>query len=370
MIRRLNIYNFRCLESLELDFTGRSTVLLVGDNGSGKSTIRKVLEILQQIGQGVARADQLISREDRTLFVSDNEVRFEVEATLADGSVAHYSFALAFVGPLDIIVVSESLVVSDVVLISRIGEEVTRPSGKTLISDEVLALPGFFGSRSPMMRWFQSIIVLSPIPALVDGESREGTNLPSLRMADYAAWFRTTIGDYPTAYPHYFEFLKPIMPDLHSVQNRSTGLESKSLEFLFRGEDGQDIVVPFGSLSDGEKCLAFAALVVAASRLNRSLTCFWDEPDNHIGLSEVGHFVTALRQNFRKHGQLIVTSHNPEAIRGFSAENTLILSRGSHHEGPRARWASERISKIDLAEALMRGDPPFPEDPLEKPEGE
>ena len=67
------------------------------------------------------------------------------------------------------------------------------------------------------------------------------------------------------------------------------------------------------------------ALVLAANGAYGRLLCFWDEPDNYLALSEVGHFVMALRKAFQSGGQFITTSHNPEAIRRFSDENTLVL---------------------------------------------
>jgi hypothetical protein len=40
----------------------------------------------------------------------------------------------------------------------------------------------------------------------------------------------------------------------------------------------------------------------------------------------------SLRKAFQLGGQLIATSHNPEAIRRFSDENTFVLHRKSHME--------------------------------------
>ena len=84
--------------------------------------------------------------------------------------------------------------------------------------------------------------------------------------------------------------------------------------------------------------------------------CFWDEPDNYLALSEVGHFVLALRKAFQSGGQFIATSHNPEAIRRFSDENTLVLYRNSHLEPTIVRPLSEIQVNGDLVGALIRGD--------------
>jgi DNA repair exonuclease SbcCD ATPase subunit len=46
MIRRLYINNLRCLVNFELDFTDLPSSLIVGQNGTGKSSIIDALEII------------------------------------------------------------------------------------------------------------------------------------------------------------------------------------------------------------------------------------------------------------------------------------------------------------------------------------
>lgn len=51
MIERIYIHNFRCLENFELSLEGNSA-LLIGKNGTGKSTISFALALLQGIARG------------------------------------------------------------------------------------------------------------------------------------------------------------------------------------------------------------------------------------------------------------------------------------------------------------------------------
>jgi ABC-type multidrug transport system ATPase subunit len=97
-------------------------------------------------------------------------------------------------------------------------------------------------------------------------------------------------------------------------------------------------------------------MVLAANKSRGPVLCFWDEPDSHLSLDEVGHFVSALRQEFQSRGQFIATSHNPEAIRSFSDENTLLLYRKSHLEPTVVRPLSDIPISGDLVSALVRGD--------------
>ena len=110
------------------------------------------------------------------------------------------------------------------------------------------------------------------------------------------------------------------------------------------GNTKRSLDLAFEDLSDGEKCFFICAVVLASNESYGPIFCFWDEPDNYLSLSETGHFVVALRKSFKLGGQLLVTSHNGEAIRRFSAENTILLHRRSHFEPT----LSKLIENVDL----------------------
>jgi hypothetical protein len=64
----------------------------------------------------------------------------------------------------------------------------------------------------------------------------------------------------------------------------------------------------------------------------------------------------ALRSAFNSAGQFIATSHNPEAIRRFSDENTLLLHRKGHLEPTTVHRLEDVKVSGDLVGALARGD--------------
>lgn len=67
-----------------------------------------------------------------------------------------------------------------------------------------------------------------------------------------------------------------------------------------------------------------------------------------ISLSEVGHFTASLRAAFESGGQLIATSHTPEAIQQFSSATTMVLFRKGHLEPTQIRPVSELDAHGDL----------------------
>jgi predicted ATPase len=145
------------------------------------------------------------------------------------------------------------------------------------------------------------------------------------------------------------------MPDFQDFLNELIGKEFKSLIVRF-SENNATLNVNFQDLSDGEKCFFLCAVVLAANKFYGSVFCFWDEPDNYLSISEVGHFITSLRRSFKDSGQILVTSHNPEAIRKFSNENTFILDRKSHLEPTLMRLLSDIPVTGDLINSLICGD--------------
>ena len=366
MIRRLYVNNFRCLQNFELPLAGQSSVLLIGKNGSGKTAVGLALEILQRIARGTNRVDDLAKPKD--LWRTDAPLRFEIEVEL-QGKI--YEYVIAFeclAGFKELRVLEERLAVGGEpvytreaaqVHLARIGLEPER-EGRFRIDWHLVALP-IVQEQSPVdplsifKRWLARLVILRPVPSLITGDSGRETLEPNLQVTDFAAWFSGLVAYAPAAYGKIDQYLKQVMPDLKDIKNPVIGKDSRNLVVQFANGQGT-VSIPFEDLSDGEKCFMICAMVLAANHSYGPLVCFWDEPDNYLALDEVGHFVLALRRAFQSGGQFIATSHNPEAIRRFSDENTLLLYRKSHLEPTIVRPLSELQVSGDLVGALIRGD--------------
>ena len=365
VLRRLYVHNFRCLENFELSLAGQPSVLLIGKNGSGKSTIARVLENLQKIGRGTSRVGSLLGDKDITRGHSDVPVRFEIEAE-QEGVI--YAYQIAFDLPegfKELRVLEEKLSVSGKPVYAREGAQVTlSKSGKDgaskfRIDGHMVALP--IVEEKSLLIFRQSLarmLILRPIPAYITGESNSDTLEPGPEVRDFGAWFTGLLAYSPAAYSGIAGYLRQVMPDLEDVKNPLVGKDARSLVVQFSSKLGS-LSVAFADLSDGEKCFMICALVLAANKASGNLLCFWDEPDNYLALSEVGHFVIALRQAFKSGSQLIATSHNPEAIRRFSDENTMVLHRNSHLEPTVVRPSGDLKVKGDLVNALISDDLPW-----------
>ncbi len=366
MVHRLYVHNFRCLENFELRIARQSSVLLIGKNGSGKTSVALALRILQQIARGTNRVGDLVEPKDLAGGRTDVPMRFEIEVELSDGI---YQYGIAFDFPRgfkELRVLEEKLTVGGRLVYSRELAQVhlaragQEGEAEFRIDWHLVALPiiqqqSTHDPLSVFKQWLARMLILRPTPSLIQGESKEETLLPNLQVTDFAAWLAGVLAHAPSAYTMIDQYLKQVMPDLKDIRNPVVGKDSRNLEVHFSKDHGS-LRLAFEDLSDGEKCFMICALVLAANETYGPLLCFWDEPDNYLAISEVGHFVLALRKAFQSGGQLIATSHNSEAIRSFSDENTFILYRKTHLEPTILRPLSEIQVGKDLVGALVRGD--------------
>jgi ABC-type cobalamin/Fe3+-siderophores transport system ATPase subunit len=373
MIKRLYVNNFRCLENFDLALGELPSVLLLGRNGAGKSTIGLALEVLQRIARGTNRVGDLIKPKDLAHGRTDVPARFEVEVTLAGRNYA-YSVAFDFpIGFRELRVSEEKLAVDGNPIFTRELAQVRlartgRDSEAAFRIDwHLVALPIVQEqSRDDPLyifkKWLGNVLILRPVPSLARGDSEQNspqTNTPDTHVTNVGAWFFSMVAAAPSTYSQVSEYLAQVMPDFREITNRDLGGETRRLEIHFL-KDQRKAALALEDLSDGERCFIVFALTIAANTAYGPILCFWDEPDNFLAPDEVGHSVTALRRAYLNSGQLIVTSHNPEAIRRFSDTNTLYLSRKSHLE-PTIVTSVEDMRASGQFEggfidALIRGD--------------
>src|SRR5258705_293577 len=182
MIRRLYIHNFRCLENFELPISGQSSVLLIGNNGAGKTTVGLALEILQRIARGTNRVGDLVRPKDFARGRADAPMRFEIEVDL-EGIDYEYVLALEFPKTFkELRVHEEKLTVGGMPVYTRQVAQVHL--AKTGLDKEanfsidwhLVALPivQHQMQNDPLFifkQWFARMLILLPMPSLILGYS-------------------------------------------------------------------------------------------------------------------------------------------------------------------------------------------------------
>ena len=74
-------------------------------------------------------------------------------------------------------------------------------------------------------------------------------------------------------------------------------------------------------------------------------------------MDEVSQFVMGLRRGFQERGgQILMSSHNEEAVRRFSHDTTWVLGRKNHLEPTVIRLLEDLPPPADLIQSLLAGE--------------
>jgi predicted ATPase len=374
MIERLYVQNFRCLSSFELKLAGNPSALIIGRNGAGKSTIRHALGIFQQICRGSGRVDELLKPEDWSFYGryldqqsrfkgTDQPMRFEIELTLAGTA---YTYSVSFDWPANFRearVLDEALTANGQSVFTRQQAQVTLPGSNSFGLDWHVFAISVINEKPPgtslrdLKAFLASLVLMAPTPAHMDGFSESTTDRLDEEAINFASCLRGLLEKKPAVYSHLDSFLKNVIVDFSSLDHDDRGKTGKQLMITFKRPDAEESFrVEFDALSAGEKCFFLSAYIVASNAVGLPIYCFWDEPDNHLSLSEVGQFITVLRKTANRSGQFIGTSHHPETVRKFSDDNTYVLTRKSHLDPAIPKLLKDFSYKGDLVNALIRDE--------------
>jgi predicted ATPase len=343
MLNQIAIKNYKCFEDFSFSFDADThAMLLLGNNGSGKTSFADALELFQKIGRGEGRIGRLIAPEQR--WDTTCPVELKVTVTLEENRY-EYGFSLEFPdGYQELRISSEKLTCGGHVVYDRKSANIFFAQEKTTQSFtydwHVLFLPTFANNNDTLQdrvalfrAWLANILVLSPYPKMFKEEFGSSVHWPSRDCTDCASWLSHLLTSRPKSYSEIENYLKEIWYDFHTISNEQVGSLNKQLKLEFQ-EDAFKHKTSYSPtlnlLSDGEKCLFLSAVVIAAHAVTPSTLCFWDEPDAFLSLSETAHFIRKMRNVFSEHGQLLVTSHNQEVINAFTESTTWIIDRKSH----------------------------------------
>lgn len=363
MIERFFIQNFRCFHNFSIDFTDCPSALIIGRNGAGKSTLRDALRLLQVICRGGNRTREWIKASDFTSGNLQAPLRLLVELVLKERRFKYQITVEWLKDENEARIIDESLEADGVTIFTRQHEELAvREESTWSLNGQVAALPILADRRGDnslhlVRTYFANLILISPIPANISGYSEKETSELQPDASNFAAWLNTLLIDRPKAYAVMEDYLKFVLRDFESFENVARGPNGRHLRVTFtREQPTQGVTLDFDQLSDGEKCYFLSAAIVAANKVRAPVFCFWDEPDNHLAISEVTHFIIHLRRMVNHNGQFVATTHSSKVIHAFSDENTFVFTRDSHLATSVARKLQEFSYRGDLIAALSRDE--------------
>lgn len=356
MIKSLYVDHYRCLENFTVDFADRSSVLLLGRNGAGKSTVLNVLLLLQRMAFGEVDIGELFALTDFSFGETSRPITIRIEFTRQGVAFAYQIVVENRQGRLW--VASEWARCDDNVVMNRTPEA---DASSTRLSPTVLLLPLISGMDDPLAQirdWLKGIVIVAPQPSLMKSSARYSGARLLVDARNCLEWFaEIQDGNLGTIAKIISALQKTFSDEIKSISWSETG-GVRHMKLFFKRATGDDLELDFDGLSDGEKCFVLAAFLSVKVAEDQDTVCFWDEPDNYLAVSEVARFITVLKKVFRRNsGCLIVTSHNVEGIQTFGVEETLVISRKAHSESATiAELAAIAPDGKNFLRKLLTGD--------------
>ncbi len=329
MLTRLHADNWRSFVNFEL--TLDSTILLLGDNGSGKTGVFDLLRLLKGLLLDRRRLDQLLPAASKTRWDGRQDQRFEFDLA-GNGGIYRYSLVVrhhpqaTFPGE-PVRAVTEALLHNDHV-VARFEQEqlsVYDDQGNLFISS--VADPSFSpignvftGPRSGKLTWFKrrlaAIYTFHIDPRHMDPWSEASDPHPSDDLGNFAAWFRSLQQRKFSAVADAFTALADIIPGFKELVVDSDLHERGRLRLRCGPIAGMPATsFDFAELSDGQRAL-IALYTIRHALIGPETSVWFDEPDNFVALRELQPWLfSILDETLTDSGaQVVLISHNAELI--------------------------------------------------------
>lgn len=336
MFKRIAIDNYRCFTNFE--FAPERINLLLGSNGSGKSSLFDLMAAVVDLVVGAAEIGEVFPSSTLTRWDRRDRQRVELEVE-GDGGLYRYNLVVAHDVEHERAVIESERVIRD---------------GKTLFSFEggtvrlhrndgtAGASFAFRGNRSFLaqieerpetkdLRWFLEYLAKVWTLRLNAREmasfSLEENETLARNGSNFASWYRHISQESPERIHTLWAALKPVVPGFQALKLISTGGKGRARDLVTSmSTSGTPYDVDFDELSDGQRALV--VLYALLTGFDHEEGCLMlDEPEAHVGLSEIQPWLVELDDRFIDRGQVFVASHHPNVIDYMSAGTAYVFER-------------------------------------------
>ncbi len=365
MLKRLYADNFRCLVNFELKFDRVN--LLLGENGTGKTTVFEVLYRLQQFLAGNAKVLTVFPSGDLTCWQTNVTQRFELDLE-AGGNAFNYSVVIEHdEDRRRAKIKSETLLLGGKKLFdfqegtAQLYRDDFTP-GPEYPFDWTQSGVGVLNERpdnkmlTRFRREVEKLIIVEFQPALMASESREEAPILSRNMENFVSWYRFLSQEYQGAMLAIFPELKRVLPGFNACNLKEAG-EAKVMKVLFDRPNGSGRPIPynFHELSHGQRLL-IALYSLLFGLKDEGVSLFLDEPDNFVALREIQPWLMAL-SDFVGEGieQAVLISHHPDVINYLASSSGRWFERESNVPARVRDKPKAVVEGLTMAETVARG---------------
>jgi len=363
MITRLRVKNYRCFE--DFDWNPDQICLLIGQNGTGKSTLFGLLEGLRLMLQGDRSIESLFNPQSifrATITGAVVQIRLDISHS---GANFVYELKITFDEAFIQTGVFESLTrEGESVIEAKDGEvlqtreglpvEFSLQPGNSVIG-AVRDLEGENSLKS-FREALQGLFTFFPNPARIKsiGDAQLHLRLKS-DASNLIGWLRSKESFDAATFSRFEHELKELLPGLQKLSFSQVDLDTRLKLNYFEAQANFGYELDFGELSDGQKVLvALCALIWL--RTPPPAVMLLDEPENFLALAEVQPLIHALLDAAQENGtQLIIASHHPELFNELAKDYGIVLSRGEDGRIGWKRFKDVEEYGLSPAEVIARG---------------
>jgi len=366
MLERLYVTNYRCLVNFE--FKPNNKQLLIGPNGSGKTTVLDVLALLRDFSARGLNCEGRLAGRTRTLWQDVAEQRFELDVR-GNGGLYRYQLVVDEWGsPARPRVKQESLDYDGKPLfrfeegeIELFNDDPTvntrfrfpfdpRRSGLAVINErpEYTKLTWF-------KQWLDRLVQVKINPWAMSARSEQESLQPARDLSNFADWYRHLKLESGKEVFHAMEDLAEVIPGLESLDAKEAGLDVRVIQATIRSRNDKPETVWFHELSEGQRVLIALYLLLHCALVDES-TLLIDEPDNFIALAEIQPWLFKLLDRVdEQNAQVILVSHHPELLNQLTAQGGLLLARPDGAETRIKPFTSPDDTGLTPAEIVALG---------------
>jgi predicted ATPase len=366
MLTRLFVDNYRCLVNFE--FRPRNKQLIIGSNGTGKSTVFDILSLLRDFSVHGLPCDGRLGGETRTRWLSGvDRQRFELDVA---GNFAGYHYTLVvddWGSPARPRIVEESVECG--------GEPVFHfKEGEVhLFNDrheDKVQYP-FDWHRSALAtvqerpentkliwfkRWLGNLLQVQINPWAIRARSEQEATEPERDLSDFADWYRHLKLERGAEVQKALDDLKDVIPGLESLDAKEAGMNVRIVQAAIRSEhDGKLMHFALHDLSEGQRAL-IALYVLLHCAVSDESTVVIDEPDNFVALAEIQPWLLKLLDSIDDYqAQVIFASHHPELLNQLASQGGVIFERPDGLHTRVKDFEASDDSGLTPAEIVARG---------------
>jgi ABC-type branched-subunit amino acid transport system ATPase component len=372
MLKRLYIDNYKCFVNFECYFSEIN--LLMGRNGTGKSSVFEVLSLLRAFAAERGHVGQMVNAKSLTRWDSRMAQTFEMDVE-GNGGLYRYVLVVEHMpdgqkqrGARDEVTYEGHLLYAAELDRARLFKD-NYTEGPELLKDWYYSGLPSLPERpdNSKIRWFRQWLFdlthVKVCPQTIVALSEEEESSLKGDASNFASWYRHLSQERPDMLHELFHSLQDVIDGFVRMRLTSQAREMDNLRRLLvdiRSETseavkGSPISFDITELSDGQRMLVILYTLLHSLATRRVTLCI-DEPDNFIALSEVQPWLMAIRDTVEEDGsQCLLISHHPELIDYMAREKGIVFTRTAAGPVRVGAFPADEEPSLSASEMVARG---------------